>query len=380
MSQTAEAGNSDVDIAAISSGSETRIAVASQWQLVWWRFRRHKIAMISGVVILLVYLTVPVTEFLAPFDPYKYNSTRVFAPPQPVHLFDEGRLAPHVCGYQVTFNEETYKREFVTNCDNKIFLRLLAKGQQYKLLGLFGSSVHLVGPEDPAESFYLLGSDRLGRDLLSRLVYGTRISMSIGLVGVTLSLLLGVTLGGISGYYGGAVDTLVQRMVEFLRSIPSIPLWMGLAAAIPLVWDPLVVYFCITVILSFLGWTGLARAVRGSCLAIKTEDYVLSARLVGASELRIIFRHMLPAMYSYIIARITLAVPGMILAETSLSFLGLGLRPPTISWGVLLKEAQEVQVLAQAPWLLVPAVAVIATVLAFNFLGDGIRDAADPYG
>jgi peptide/nickel transport system permease protein len=296
-------------------------------------------------------------------------------------LFDAGRLAPHVCDYEVTFNEETYRREFVPDCEHhKIFLRFFVKGWPYKLLGLLESNVHLFGPEEPTDVFYLLGADRMGRDLFSRLVYGSRISLSIGLVGVALSLVLGITLGGVSGYYGGFIDTFIQRMIEFLRSMPSIPLWMGLAAAIPLTWDPLLVYFCITIILSFLGWTGMARTVRGYALAIKTEDYVMSARLAGASELRIIYRHMLPAMYSYIIARITLAVPGMILAETSLSFLGLGLRPPIVSWGVLLKEAQHVKVVAQAPWLLLPAIAVIVTVLAFNFFGDGLRDAADPYG
>jgi peptide/nickel transport system permease protein len=227
---------------------------------------------------------------------------------------------------------------------------------------------------------YLLGADRLGRDVLSRLVYGTRISLSIGLIGVLISLTLGVTLGGISGYLGGAIDTLIQRVVEFIRSMPRAPLWLGLAAAIPLTWHPLMVYFSITVILSLLGWAGMARTVRGRFLAIKTEDYVTSAWLDGASQWRIISRHMLPAMYSHIIAVITLSIPGTILAETALSFLGLGLRPPIISWGVLLEEAQHVRTLSMAPWLLSPAFAVMITVLALNFLGDGLRDAADPYG
>jgi peptide/nickel transport system permease protein len=226
---------------------------------------------------------------------------------------------------------------------------------------------------------YLLGADRLGRDVLSRMAHGTRISMSIGLVGVTISLILGIILGGISGYYGGGVDNFIQRVIEFIRSMPTIPLWLGLAAAVPTTWGPLQVYFAITIILSFIGWTGLARVVRGRFLTLREEDFVMAARLDGASQRKIMFRHMLPAFYSHIIASVTLSIPGTILAETSLSFLGLGLRPPVVSWGVLLQEAQNVRSVATAPWLLTPALAVVITVLALNFLGDGLRDAADPY-
>ncbi|MCB0141068.1 MAG: ABC transporter permease, partial [Caldilineaceae bacterium] len=240
-------------------------------------------------------------------------------------------------------------------------------------------NIHLIGPEDPDAPMYLLGADRLGRDLLSRLIYGTRISMTIGLVGVALSFVLGILLGGISGFYGGAIDNLIQRVIEFIRSIPSVPLWMALAAAVPSDWSPLRIYFMITIILSLIGWTGLARVVRGRFLAMRTEDFVMAARLDGSNELRTIWKHMVPSFFSHIIASLTLAVPGMIIAETALSFLGLGLRPPVVSWGVLLQEAQNIRSVATAPWLLIPGLAVVVTVLALNFLGDGLRDAADPY-
>jgi peptide/nickel transport system permease protein len=360
--------------------AETRVALAGQWQLVWWRFRRHKLALISAFIVLFVYLVAIFVEFLAPFDPEAFNPKYPFAPPQFIHLFDQGRLAPHVYELDSEVNLETYKREFVLNPGKKIPIKFFVHSQPYKMWGLLKADLHLFGPKDPEQFIYLLGGDRMGRDVFSRLVYGTRISMSIGLVGVVVSLVLGILLGGISGYYGGVADTIIQRVVEFLRSMPRAPLWLGLAAAIPLSWNPLRVYFLITLILSLLGWPGLARVVRGRFLAIKTEDFVTAAWLDGASELRIILQHMLPAMYSHIIASITLAIPGMILSETALSFLGLGLRPPIISWGVLLQEAQNLRSVAYSPWLLLPAIAIIVTVLALNFLGDGLRDAADPYG
>ncbi len=359
--------------------TETRVAVASQWQLIWWRFRRHKLALISAVVVIFIYLVALFVEFLAPYDPEQSNSKYPFAPPQALHLFDGTRFAPHVHDYAVTVNLNTYKREFVSSADKTIPIHFFVKGRPYKMLGIKGD-IHLFGPDDPQQFIYLLGADRLGRDMFSRVVYGTRISMSIGLVGVIISLLLGIVLGGVSGYFGGLADNVIQRVVEFLSSMPRVPIWMGLAAAIPLTWNPIHVYFLITIILSILNWPHLARVVRGRFLAIKTDDYVTAAWLDGASEMRIILVHMLPAMYSHIIASVTLSIPGMILAETALSFLGLGLRPPIISWGVLLQESQELRVVAMAPWLLLPAVAVIIAVLALNFLGDGLRDAADPYG
>lgn len=260
-------------------------------------------------------------------------------------------------------------------------VRFFVHGHPYKLLGIFPADIHLMGldTDDEEAPFYPFGSDRLGRDMWSRMAYGTRISMSIGFVGVVLSLIFGIVLGGLSGYYGGMIDTVIQRIIEFIRSLPTIPFWLSLAAALPRDWPPLRTYFMITVILSIFGWTGLARVVRGRFLSLREEDFVMAARLGGTGEMRIIFRHMVPSFMSHIIATITLAIPAMILSETSLSFLGLGLRPPVISWGVLLQEAQNIQSVALAPWLLAPGLAVVVSVLSFNFLGDGLRDAADPY-
>jgi peptide/nickel transport system permease protein len=294
-------------------------------------------------------------------------------------LFDESGFNPHVFGYKSEVDPVALRRTFVPDPELKVPVRLFVHGYEYKLLGLFPTDIHLIGPENKDDPMYLLGADRLGRDVVSRMAHGTRISMSIGLVGVAISLVLGIILGGISGYYGGMVDNVIQRIIEFIRSMPTIPLWLGLAAALPADWGPLQVYFAITIILSFIGWTGLARVVRGRFLTMREEDFVMAARLDGASQRKIMFRHMLPGFYSHIIASVTLSIPGTILAETSLSFLGLGLRSPVVSWGVLLQDAQNVRTVATAPWLLIPALAVVVTVLALNFLGDGLRDAADPY-
>jgi len=356
---------------------EPSLVVASQWRLMWWRFRRHRLALAGGVVILLLYLVALFAEFLAPYDPEATSVQYTFAPPQVVHVYMVGA---YVFGYRSVVDPQALRRTFTVDESVGISVHLFARGPSYKLWGLIPMNVHLIGPEDASAPMYLLGSDRLGRDVLSRIIYGTRVSMSIGLVGVALSLILGVLLGGISGYYGGAIDTAIQRVIEFLRSIPTIPLWLGLAAALPASWSPLQVYFAITVILSLLGWTGLARVVRGRFLSLREEDFVMAARLDGSSQLRIIVRHMVPSFLSHIIASITLAIPAVILSETALSFLGLGLRPPVISWGVLLQEAQNIRSVATAPWLLAPGVAVVLAVLGLNFLGDGLRDAADPYG
>ena len=353
--------------------------VASQWRLMWWRFRKHKLAMVSAVITFFIYVVAAFAEFFAPYPPEMTNPQLTYAPPQPLVLFDETGFNPHVFGYTSEIDPVALRRTFVPDPEMKVPVRLFVHGYEYKLLGLIPTDIHLIGPENKGDPMYLLGADRLGRDVVSRMAHGTRISMSIGLVGVTISLILGIILGGISGYYGGTVDNVIQRVIEFIRSMPTIPLWLGLAAALPAEWGPLQIYFAITIILSFIGWTGLARVVRGRFLTMREEDFVMAARLDGASQSKIMFRHMLPGFYSHIIASVTLSIPGTILAETSLSFLGLGLRSPVVSWGVLLQDAQNVRTVATAPWLLIPALAVVVTVLALNFLGDGLRDAADPY-
>jgi peptide/nickel transport system permease protein len=356
--------------------AEPSFVVASQWRLMWWRFRRHRLALIGGVVIAALYLVAIFAEFLAPYDPETTSVNYTYAPPQVIHIYAFGA---YVFGYKSVVDTQALRRTFTVDETTAATLQFFPRGSPYKLWGLVPLNVHLIGPSDSKAPMYLLGSDRLGRDMLSRIIYGTRVSMSIGLVGVMLSLVLGVLLGGISGYYGGNLDTGIQRVIEFLRSIPTIPLWLGLAAALPTSWSPLQVYFAITVILSLLGWTGLARVVRGRFLSLREEDFVMAARLDGSSQLRIILRHMVPSFLSHIIASITLAIPAVILSETALSFLGLGLRPPVISWGVLLQEAQNIRSVALAPWLLAPGGAVVLAVLGLNFLGDGLRDAADPY-
>jgi peptide/nickel transport system permease protein len=363
--------------------ADISVQLASQWQLMWWRFRKHKLALVSGIVMILVYAVAVFVEFLAPFPPDRMISELAYAPPHRLHLWEkteEGlKFGLHVYGYASKINVLSLQRTFSVDKEQKIAVRFFVKGAPYRLWGLIASDRHLLGPVDPKAPMYLLGADRLGRDLFSRMIYGTRVSMTIGMVGVSLSLVLGVLLGGVSGYYGGTVDLLIQRLMEILRSMPTIPLWMGLAATIPAYWSPLLVYFMITIILSVIGWTWLAQAVRGKFYSLKTEDFVIAAKLDGCSELQVIVSHMVPTFMSHIIATLTLAIPQMIMAETALSFLGIGLRPPVVSWGVLLREAQHVRVLATSPWLFLPGVAVIVAVLALNFLGDGIRDAADPY-
>lgn len=360
---------------------EERISVASQRQLIWWRFRRHKLAMVGAVVVGLFYLVAIFGDFLSTSDPQASDGTRSLMPPQTVHLIQDGSFSPHVYAVVGQRDPVTLKRTYAVDPTRRIPVRLFAHGYEYKFLGLFTTDIHLIGTEGtPAEqSLFLLGTDQQGRDIYSRLVLATRTSMLIGLTGVGLSIVLGVVLGGISGYYGGAVDTVIQRFIEVLRSIPVIPLWMGLAAAMPRNWSVTQVYFALTVILSVIGWTELGRVVRGRMLQIRGEDFVTAAELAGSRPRRVIFVHMVPLFASHIIAATTLALPLMIVAETSLSFLGLGLRPPAISWGVMLQQAQNVQAVALSPWMLVPVVPVIVVILALNFLGDGLRDAADPY-
>ena len=359
---------------------ETEAYAASQWQLMWWKFRKHHLAMAAGMVIVALYVVAVFCEFLAPYTLNHRQVAYAFAPPQRLQFVsDEGvHLWPFVYGIKGVRHPETLRKFYVEDREQRYAIRLFVRGAPYRFWGLFETDVHLFGVDDGG-TLFLLGTDHLGRDLLSRIIYGSRISLTIGLVGVTLSFVFGLVIGVVSGYYGGWIDNLIQRGIEILRSFPSIPLWMALAAALPSSWSPLQIYMGITVVLSFIGWTGLARQVRGKILSLREEDFATAALLAGASRWRIMTRHLLPSFMSHIIVSLTLAVPGMILGETSLSFLGLGLRPPVTSWGVLLKEAQNVQAVAFQPWLLTPVVFVIITVLAFNFVGDGLRDAADPY-
>ncbi|MBO0133548.1 ABC transporter permease [Agrobacterium burrii] len=359
------------------------IAVAGQWRLFWLKFKKHKIALVSLVVIIVMYLVAAFANFIAPVDPNATNARFTYAPPQWISLLHDGSFKPHVSQLKMTLNTESMRREFTPDPAKPLTVGFFVKAQQpYHLLGFIPMETKLFGLTDPqpGDSLYIFGADRLGRDIFSRVVHGAQISLSIGLVGVFMSLILGVTIGGISGFFGGWLDLVIQRAIELLRSIPTIPLWMGLAAAIPIGWPPLRTYFIITLIVSLIGWTSLAREVRGKFLSLRNEDFVIAARLDGMSEFRIIFSHLVPSFMSHIIATLTLAIPSMILAETALSFLGIGLQPPIISWGVLLQEAQNIRAVAQAPWLLfTPAAAIVISVLSLNFLGDGLRDAADPY-
>jgi peptide/nickel transport system permease protein len=359
------------------------LAVAPQRVLVWRALRRHKLAMAGLVTTGFLYLVAIFANFLAPYDPNAINADYAYAPPQQLHVVDTSGESwdwgLYVNGYAQTRDPETLALTFREDPTVKIPVEFFAHGPEYALFGLVTTDIHLLGPADPdGPPMYLLGASRTGHDQLSRIIHGTRISMSIGLVGLTMAFALGVLLGGISGYFGGKPDAVIQRMVEFFMSVPAIPLWLGLAAALPRDWGPLQRYLAITVILSIINWTDLARVVRGRFLALRGEDFVTAAYLDGIPQRRIIGRHMLPSFTSHLIAAMTLSIPAMILAETALSFLGLGLRPPTISWGVLLSEV-DVRALETAPWLLLPGAAVVAAVLAINFLGDGLRDAADPY-
>jgi len=364
--------------------AEEQVYVAPPWKLMWWRFRKHKMALICTGILVVLYLVAIFCEFVAPYDPNQAMLVYKQVPPTRVHIRDaEGQFhRPFVYQHDRAVDPETFRITVTEDTSIRWPIYLFVHGFEYELFGLWPTDIHLFGLEPAAEDVqgvFLFGTDRLGRDMFSRTCYGARLSLSMGLISVFLSLVLGVVLGGISGYYGGRIDTVIQRVIEFVRTIPTIPLYMTLSAALPRDWPIERVYFGITMILAIVGWTWMARVVRGRFLTMREEDFVLAARLNGAREMRISLRHMLPSFLSYIIAVLTLSIPNMILAETGLSFIGLGLRPPAISWGVLLQEAMNLRSLVLAPWVLVPGIAVVISVVSFNFVGDGLRDAADPY-
>jgi peptide/nickel transport system permease protein len=363
---------------------EERVAIATPRQLMWWKFRKHRVAVASLIILFIFYFVAFFADFFSPYDPLEYDAKYKYVPPMwPSFLNENGSFTPRPGIHGLISNRDPETKRITYEADKSTWypIHFFTKGRPYELFGVIKTDIHLVGLGEEAGDlkYFVLGSDRLGRDMLSRIIFGSKISLSIGIVSVFLSLTLGIVLGGISGYYGGLIDNLIQRLIEFLRSIPTLPLWMALSAAFPLSWTQQQRFFGITIVLSVVGWTGLARQVRGRFLALRTEDFVLAARLNGAKDFRIIMRHMVPSFTSHIIASLTLAIPGIILSETGLSYLGLGLRDPVISWGVLLKEAQNIRTVALASWLLLPGLFVVITVLAFNFLGDGLRDAADPF-
>ena len=370
-----------VATAVVQPAAEERYYIASQWRLMWRKFRKHRLAIGGSAILALFYLVAAFAEFFAVDDPFQRNEF-VFAPPQRIHFVDAGgafHLRPFVYGWEKRIDPDTLALIYTEDPERRYPLHLFVRGAPYELWGLFPMDLHLIGVRGEGAALFLLGTEKLGRDLFSRLVYGTRISVSIGLVGVALTFVMGSLMGGISGYFGGGVDDAIQRVIEFVISIPQIPLWLALSAAVPREWSALQVYLVITVILAGVNWAGLARVVRSRLISTREEDFVMAAVVAGAGTPRVIGRHLLPSFISYLIVNLTLSIPGMILAETALSFLGLGLRAPVVSWGVLLNDAQDVRIIANQPWMLLPAISVIVFVISFNFVGDGLRDAADPY-
>lgn len=360
---------------------DERFYYATQGQLVWWRFKKHKVAMIAAVVTILLYLSAIFADFVAPYGVITRWESRQQQPPSTIHFYRDGVgiTGPFIYPISRKADPKTFKFIWVPDTTQPLPLKFFAKGEPYKLLGFIDTDIHLFGTENQEQPVHIFGTDRLGRDLFSRTFFGAQVSLSIGLVGVFISFMAGVILGGLSGYLGGVVDELIQRTIDFLLSIPTLPLWMALSAALPRDWSVIQTYFAIVLLLSVIGWAGLARVVRGKLLQLREEDYAMAAQAAGASKWRIITRHLLPGFTSHLIVSITVSIPGVILGETALSFIGLGMQPPAVSWGTLLQDAQDIVAVAQQQWLMIPAIFIIATVLLFNFMGDGLRDAADPY-
>ncbi|MDF2835633.1 MAG: peptide transporter permease [Paenibacillus sp.] len=354
---------------------------SSQWTLIYRRFKKHKLARISMYILAFLYVVALFAQFVAPYSLQSYDSKYVNASPMGLRFVDaEGKfhIRPFVYELKSERDPETMRKIFIPDTEKRHPLKLFAKGEPYRFLGTFTTDIHLFGVDDPGRIF-LLGTDGMGRDLFSRIVLGSQISLSIPLVGVAISFVLGLIIGGISGYFGGWIDSLIQRIIEIIRSFPTLPLWMALSAAIPPRIPVVTMYLYIVIIFAFIGWTDLARVVRGKFISLKNEDYIVAAKIAGVGDAKIIVKHLLPGFMSYLVVATTLAIPAMILGETAMSFLGLGVRSPATSWGVLLQEAQKIENVALYPWKLLPLGAVILTVLTYNFLGDGMRDAADPY-
>ncbi len=359
----------------------TTYEILSQRQLIWRKFKRHRVALLSFYALVALYIIVLLAEFFAPYGAFQRHSTHLLSPPTPLRFVDDQgvfHLRPFVYKMSNELDRATFQRAYVEDPSEKYFLQLFVRGEPYKLLGFIDSDIHLFGVEAPG-LFLPFGTDSLGRDILSRLLLGAGRAQFVGLLGLAIGFVLGLFFGGISGYYGGTIELVVQRLTEFLQSLPTLPLWMALAALVPAEWTPIQVYFGISSVLAIIGWTSLARVIRGKLISLREEDYVMAARLSGVSEASIITRHLLPGFMSYLIVYLTLAVPQMIIGETALSYLGLGIRAPAVSLGTLLQDAQNVQTVTLSPWLLIPGGMVILIVVAFNFLGDGLRDAADPY-
>lgn len=364
----------------VAQEAEIRYYTASQFQLMWWKFKKHKLALIGSTVLGIFIFIALFAEFLSPYSPVARTPDYLYGRPQVLHFVDaEGKFhwRPFTYSLKAAMDPKTFLLEVKEDTSKPWPVYFFIKGDPYKMWGIISSDRHLFGVQEG--HLHLLGTDQLGRDILSRLFHATRTSLTIGVVGLFISFFLGLIIGGISGFFGGGIDDAIQRFIEFIRSVPTLPLWMALAAALPKDWSPQRVYFTITILLGLLGWTHLARRVRGKLLSLREEDFVVAARLAGSSNARIIARHLLPSFLSYIIVDLSISFPYMILAETSLSFIGLGLRAPVISWGVLLQAAQNVQSIALYPWMFTPVAFVILSVMAFSFVGDGMRDAADPY-